>query len=178
MSPAERAAAILNRIRVTEILECILHHMNILQAMERDAIIQMDNQVASMSAQLSGGVHGFVASRGPGGYVDHPLKTQHVIREFRMDNSFSGLNAMIGALKVESVDYIKGSVETHTMYGHRVCCFAGCDDIDDLVNMWSVLNFATLFLSVFAPDASTKEALTQYAHDPFNMRENIEKQEA
>jgi hypothetical protein len=178
MGPAERAAAILNHIRINEVQECVLHQSNILQAMARDNLAQTTANMASLSAQISGGVHGFVAGGSRGGYSDHPLKTQYVIREFRMDRAtWSGLNAMIGTLKIRNVELIRLSVQNHTLYGHRVCCFAACDDIDDLVNMWSVLNFATIFLSVHSADASTREELSNFAIDPFCLRENVEKQE-
>jgi hypothetical protein len=135
MSPAEREAAILNHIRINEVQECILHQMNIVQAMQRDNLMQSTANMASFGAQLSGGVHGFVATGGrAGGYKDHPLKTQYVIREFRMDmRTHSGLNAMIGTLKMQHVDHIRRSVQNHTLYAYRVCCFAACEDMDDLV---------------------------------------------
>jgi hypothetical protein len=179
MSPAEREAAILNHIRINEVQECVLHQMNIVQAKSRDALIQSTANMASFTAQMTGGVHGFVATGGGAGrYKDHPLKTQYVIREFRMDrNTHSGLNAMIGTLKMQHVEHIRLSVQNHTLYAHRVCCYAACDDMDDLVNMWSVLNFATLFLSVHSADESTRVELKKYAFDPFSVAANIEKQD-
>jgi hypothetical protein len=181
MSPAEREAAILDHIRIKEIRECVFHQWNIAQAMARDNLMQSTANCANLQAQLTGSGGGgfFVAGGGRGGYQDHPLKTQYVIREFRMDwQQQGGLNAMIGTLKsVQHVDHIKLSVQKHTLYAHRVCCFAACKDMDDLVNMWSVLNFATLFLSVHSADASTREELKKYAFDPFSCAATIEKEE-
>lgn len=177
MSASDRMAAILNHIRINEIQECVLHQGNILRAMERDALAQAAANMASLSSQIAGGVHGFVAGGRGGSYTDHPLKTQFVIREFRMNANFSGLNAMIGTLQLQNVDNIRLSVQNHTLYGHRVCCFAACNDIDDLVNMWAVLNFATIYLSAHSADASTREELSKFAIDPFLIRENVEKKE-
>jgi hypothetical protein len=167
MTPAERTNAILNHIRINEIQECIMHQMNIIRAMQRDNLKQA-------TANMSG--HTVFSSST--GYKDHPLKTQYVIRDFRLDaNKYHPMNALIGCLELKNLSQIRCSVQNHTLYGHRVCCFAACDDINDVVNMWAVLNYTTIILAVHSSDATAREQLSNFAIDPFGVTEQVKKME-